>query len=435
MLIHGWGRHLARMAEICHPFTRSQAAACVAGAGSGPLIARGGGRSYGDSALAERVMDTSCLNLLLDFDATGGVVRCSAGVTLAELLEVIVPKGWFLPVTPGTRFVSIGGAIASDVHGKNHHRDGCFSNFVEEIDLLLGDGDIVTCSVSRCAELVHASCGGMGLTGVILAATIRLKAIGTAFIEQTTIRTGNLRDTLALLAEHRSRTYSVAWIDCLATGAATGRSLLMLGEHAEGGGLGTRRTETLSVPLDMPDLLMNRYAGRTFNALYYHLARCPDESRRRHYEAFFYPLDNIRHWNRLYGERGFVQYHFVLPEMAGWEGIPLILNKISDSRYGVFLAVIKLLGEANKNYLSFPMKGYSLALDFKMAEGLLEFLQALDAIVLDYGGRLYLTKDSRMSAEMFKRTYPDWEAFQEVRERHGARGKFRSCQSVRLGLD
>lgn len=433
MLIQGWGRYPRIDAAPYAPQTLGAAAHWLTD--TQPLIARGLGRSYGDSALAPRTLETSQLHHLLGFNKHSGLLDCQAGVSLSEILTVFVPHGWFLPVTPGTRFVSVGGAIASDVHGKNHHLDGCFSTCVESIELLLADGSQVHCSQLERPELFRATCGGMGLTGVIVAATLRLRRIGSAYIEQTTHKACNLLEALELFEAHHSNTYSVAWIDCLARGAALGRSLVMLGEHAQEGSLHLRQKTTLRVPFEMPGGLLNRYTMQAFNSLYYQRARQAETHQRVSYEDFFYPLDGIRQWNRLYGRNGFLQYQFVLPRAAGQVGLQAILQRIADSRRGSFLAVLKAFGPANDNLLSFPIEGYTLALDFKLETGLLPLLEELDAMVLDHGGRLYLTKDARMSEATFKRSYPNWQTFQEIRAEIGALGRFASLQSHRLGLD
>lgn len=435
MLTHGWGRYPVMDAEIRSPATRTAAAALLASWQERQLIPRGMGRSYGDSALAESIVSTAHLNLLLDFDANNGTVRCSAGVTVAELLDIFLPRGWFLPVTPGTKFVSIGGAIASDVHGKNHHADGCFSEFVDNFDMLLASGDIVNCSRERHADLFHATCGGMGLTGIILEATLKLKQVRSAFIEQTTFKARDLEDAFSLFETHRGATYSVAWIDCLARGKQMGRSLVMLGEHAGEGGLGTQPKRPMTVPFDMPAPLLNRFSIGAFNALYYGRVLASRSARRMHYEPYFYPLDGILHWNRLYGKRGFVQYQFVLPKESGMAGMHAVLNAISASGRGSFLAVLKAFGRENANLLSFPIEGYTLALDFKLEDGLFSLLDELDAMVLDHGGRIYLAKDARMNMQTFKRSYSRWEAFQSIRAQYGALGKFTSRQSQRIGLE
>lgn len=434
MLTHGWGRYPVVDAEIRSPSTRSAATALLASSTS--LIPRGMGRSYGDSALADRIVGTAHLNLLSDFDASSGTLRCGAGTTLADLLDVFLPRGWFLPVTPGTKFVSVGGAIASDVHGKNHHVDGCFSEFLDSFDLLLASGDIVNCSRERHEDLFRATCGGMGLTGMIIDVTLRLRRVGSAFIEQTTLKARNLDEAFALFDAHRNATYSVAWIDCVAQGdSRMGRSLVMLGEHAAQGALTVHSKSPMTVPVDMPAALLNRFSISAFNALYYHRVRADRSRTLIRYDPYFYPLDGILHWNRLYGKRGFVQYQFVLPKPAGVMGMRTILRAIAASGRGSFLAVLKAFGAENANLLSFPMEGYTLALDFKLDDGLFPLLDELDAMVLDHGGRIYLSKDARMSAQTFRKSYPRWEAFQSTRAQYGALGKFASRQSQRLGLE
>jgi decaprenylphospho-beta-D-ribofuranose 2-oxidase len=433
--ISGWGRYPRADVDVVAPVSIATARAALHADSDRPLIARGLGRSYGDSALAPRVMSTRNLDLLLDFSEGTGQVRCGAGVSLAELTEVFLPRGWFLPVTPGTKFVTVGGAIASDVHGKNHHVDGCFSNYVDRFELLAADGEVLTCSRTTRPELFNATCGGMGLTGIILEAALRLRRVSSAFIEQTTFKTGNIRDTLALFEAHQHHTYSVAWIDNLASGAALGRSLLMVGDHVPDAALRAEPRRSVSIPMDMPTQLLNHYTIRAFNALYYHRVQREKTQRRVSYEEFFYPLDRIHHWNRLYGKRGFTQYQFVIPKSAGLEGLTTIAKRIAASQRGSFLSVLKLFGSANANPLSFPMEGYTLALDFKVEEPLFALLDELDAIVLDFGGRLYLAKDARMRAATFKRSYSGWEQFQDIRARYHMQERFRSHQSRRLGLD
>jgi decaprenylphospho-beta-D-ribofuranose 2-oxidase len=431
--VHGWGRYPIVDAEIDSPSDASGFAAALRQA-TYPVTPRGMGRSYGDSALSGRIINCCDLNDIRAIDLQAGIVRCGAGLTLSDLLTFTVPKGWFLPVTPGTKFVTMGGAIASDVHGKNHHLEGCFSESVDSFDLMLTGGEILTCTRTHHADLFHATFGGMGLTGIIIEATLRLKPISSSFVEQTTFKARNLEEALRLFDMHSKATYSVAWIDCLAAAPAMGRALLMLGEHSEFGALSLPDKRPLSVPFDFPTQALNRFSIKVFNWLYYHRIRKSRSSQRVHYESFFYPLDGIHGWNRLYGKRGFLQYQFVIPKDAGLEGLTTLLKRIVDSRKGSFLAVLKLFGKENQNLLSFPIEGYTLSVDFKMDGGLLELLDELDAIVLDYGGRVYLAKDARMKETTFKRSYPRWMQFQEVRSQYGVRETFSSLQAQRIGL-
>ncbi|WP_226662620.1 FAD-binding oxidoreductase [Microbulbifer aggregans] len=402
-------------------------------AGEQSLIGRGLGRSYGDSALAHTTLHSLYLDHFRFFDKKIGLLRCSSGTTLASILELIIPEGWFLSVTPGTKFVTVGGAVASDVHGKNHHLDGCFSEFVESIKLATPNG-VVECSRNQNASLFYATCGGMGLTGLILEVEIRLKRVPSSFIDATTIKTKNLEETVEILEENHSSTYSVAWIDCLTTGSGLGRSLVMLGEHTKEGGLVVGKKAKLSVPFDMPDFFLNGLTMQAFNSAYYHRMTKVRSHAIVHYEPYFYPLDGILNWNRLYGAGGFLQYQFVIPKEAGIEGLSAILSRLSASKKGSFLAVLKMFGTENCNHLSFPLGGYTLALDLKLSREVLSLLDELDEIVVAYGGRVYLAKDARMSKEVFRKSYPRWEKFSELRRQWGAHKHFNSTQSQRLGL-
>jgi decaprenylphospho-beta-D-ribofuranose 2-oxidase len=432
MELYGWGRYPRQQANLALPLSATQCLATLAS--SAPLIAHGLGRSYGDSALAAQVLGTRYLDQFAAFDAATGMLTCAGGVSLDAILRMFVPRGWFLPVTPGSRFVTVGGAIASDVHGKNHHGVGTFGIHVQRLELLLGNGERVNASPTDNAELFHTTCGGMGLTGIILSATLQLKPIVASDILQATIKAPNLEAVLEAFAANAASTYSVAWIDCLARGTSLGRSLLMLGEHATDGPLTVQAKPPTPVPFGLLAPMLNRTSVQAFNSLYYGRVRQTVSKQRIAFEQFFYPLDAIGQWNRLYGKPGFVQYQFVLPQAAGVTVLRQLVERIAKSGRGSFLAVLKVFGPANANYMSFPQAGYTLALDFKVEPAVFELLDELDVIVLHHGGRLYLAKDARMSAATFKASYPNWQAFEEVRARWHAHGKFASAQSRRLGL-
>ncbi len=406
-------------------------------------IPRGNGRCYGDSALAGDIISTLRHNKFLAFDDQAGLLSCQAGVTLAEVLAVIVPRGWFLPVTPGTKFITVGGAIASDVHGKNQHKDGTFSDHVTHLDLLLSDGRVAGCSPHENPELFWSTCGGMGVSGLILNATFRLRRIETAYIREETIRAANLDELMDLFETSETWTHSVAWIDCLARGRAMGRGILMRGEHA---GYKDLETETqrrhplairsklkLNVPFNFPNLALNRLTMTAFNLAYYHHHPAKPVKHLVDYDTFFYPLDTIANWNRIYGKRGFTQYQFILPRTAGRTGLATLLGAIADSGAGSFLAILKLYGP-QRGYIPFAMAGYSLALDFPIRPRLFALLDELDKLVLAYGGRLYLTKDVRMSRDMFLAGYPQAEAFIQQIKQSNPQAKFRSRQSDRIGV-
>jgi FAD/FMN-containing dehydrogenase len=299
---------------------------------------------------------------------------------------------------------------------------------------MLPGGEIARCSRDTHADLFRATCGGMGLTGVIVSARFRLQRVDSAMIDQTVVRARNLGHILELFDEYAGWTYSVAWIDCLARGQAMGRSLLMVGEHARDHDLRLPRGPRLTVPVDLPSCTLNRYSVLAFNALYYGRMRQDLVRNRASIDGFFYPLDAVHDWNRIYGRSGFTQYQFVLPREGGAEGMAEVLRRISASGLGSFLAVLKLFGPENGNPLSFPREGYTLALDFRIEPRLFPLLDALDAVVLDHGGRLYLTKDVRMSPDTLARGYPRLDEFRAVRRRHGLEGAFESLQSKRLRI-
>lgn len=398
------------------------------------FIPYGNGRSYGDSALNENIIHVRPRDYFLSFDDECGLLHVQAGVLLSEILESFVPRGWFLKVTPGTKLITVGGAIASDVHGKNHHVEGCFSECVQEFRIMLADGEIVTCSKETTPELFKATCGGMGLTGVILDARIYLKKINSKYIEQTTIKTKNLKETFEAFEEYSDKTYSVAWIDCLAKGDQIGKCLLMVGDFKDDGKLDYQNSAKRTIPFNFPSFALNNLSVRVFNWLYYGKVKERVSKQRVDIDTFFYPLDAIGHWNRIYGKNGFTQYQFILPKEQSYEGLEAILKTISDSGKGSFLAVLKLYGKANDNYLSFPIEGYSLALDFKIEKGLFELLDKLDEIVVEHEGRIYLTKDVRVSKETFEKGYPQIETFRAYRKEQNMESKFQSLQSKRVGI-
>jgi decaprenylphospho-beta-D-ribofuranose 2-oxidase len=398
------------------------------------LIPRGNGRSYGDSALNDNIINVTQKNYFLDFNEKNGLLHVQAGVLLSDILEYLVPRGWFLKVTPGTKFITVGGAIASDVHGKNHHIEGCFSECTQEFNIMLADGSVIACSKEVTPELFKATCGGMGLTGVILDAKIYLKKIGSQYIDQTTIKTKNLKETFEAFEKYRNEPYSVAWIDCLARGDKIGKCLLMVGNFRNDGRLDYKIKKQKIIPFNFPLFALNNWSVKAFNWLYYNKVKKRVSKQEVNIDTFFYPLDSIGHWNRIYGRHGFVQYQFILPKEVSYKGLEEILSVISKSGKGSFLAVLKLYGKVNDNWLSFPIEGYSLALDFKVEKGLFKLLDKLDEIVVKYEGRIYLTKDARVSKEVFEKGYSKIDVFRQYRKENQMNVKFQSLQSKRVDI-
>jgi decaprenylphospho-beta-D-ribofuranose 2-oxidase len=405
------------------------------------FIPRGNGRCYGDASLAKTTISTLKFDKILSFNKTAGIFECQSGLMLDQILEVIVPGGWFLPVTPGTKFITVGGAVASDVHGKNHHIDGSFSNHILEMDIVLASGDTITCTRAINHDLFEATCGGMGLTGIISRVKFKLKKIETSYIRQKQIKAGNLEELIGLFDEYKDYNYSVAWIDCLKKGPHFGRSILMLGEHAGLNDLDEKQNKDplrlpkkkqINFPFNLPSWVLNAFTVKAFNFLFYSKNFKREINNVIGYEPFFYPLDAILHWNRGYGKKGFVQYQFVLP-LESKKGLVEILNRISDKGLGSFLAVLKVFGK-QESIISFPREGYTLALDFPVKEGLFEFLDELDQIVLQYGGRLYMSKDARMKPGILQHGYPDLKKFKDIVRKFNPDGMIHSLQSDRLYL-
>ncbi|CAL9462035.1 FAD-binding oxidoreductase [Streptomyces cellulosae] len=442
--VTGWGRTAPSSARLVRPRTFEEAALAVRGCGARGGIARGLGRAYGDAAqnAGGEVFDMTGLDRIHTIDADGGTVLCDAGVSLHRLMEVLLPLGWFVPVTPGTRYVTVGGAIGADIHGKNHHVSGSFSRHVLSFELLTADGQVRT--VVPGTPLFEATAGGMGLTGVILTATVRLQPVRTTWMSVDTERASDLDDLMARLADtdHRYR-YSVAWIDLLARGRATGRAVLTRGDHAPLEALPhAARREPLSfrtsrlpaAPSFVPEGLLSRTTVGLFNELWFRKAPRARTGELQRIPAFFHPLDGVPHWNRIYGRGGFVQYQFVVGH-GREDTLRRIVRRISQRRCPSFLAVLKRFGDADPGWLSFPVPGWTLALDIPASlPGLGAFLDELDEEVAAAGGRVYLAKDSRLRPDLLAAMYPRLDDFRALRAELDPRGVFTSDLSRRLCL-
>jgi FAD/FMN-containing dehydrogenase len=388
---------------------------------NGTTLAYGNGRSYGDSCLAasDQVVHMRYLDRFIDADWQTGVVRAEAGATLDDVLQLAVPRGWMLPVTPGTKYVTLGGAVANDVHGKNHHVRGTFGRHVRRFGLQRSEREPLECSPGENAELFAASIGGLGLTGVITWVEIQLMPIRSSRVSVTSIRFGNLDEFFALSEELDSKyEYSVAWIDCLSRGASLGRGIFMVGDHADNDVLHLPVKKKRAVPVTPPISLINPLTLRAFNALYYNRQQQKTVQSEVDYDSYFYPLDSLLEWHRIYGKRGFQQYQCVLPQAHSRDGMHAILDAIGRSGTGSFLAVLKRCGDiVSPGLLSFPMAGASLALDFPQHdERNRRLFERLDAIVREAGGRLYPAKDAHMSASDFQHAYPAWHQLEALRD-------------------
>lgn len=440
MKLSGWGRYPTIDAQVTAPRSTDELANLVQ---QGSAIARGNGRAYGDSAVsATNTLHMKHFNRMLAFDADTGQLVAEAGVLLADVIEAFLPRGWFPSVTPGTKFVTLGGMIAADIHGKNHHKDGSFGAYVDWIDVVTGDGGVQRCSETENTELFEWTVGGMGLTGVVLRAAIRLRPVTSAWIEQTTLVADSITHAIELFEQSQDATYSVAWIDCLQTGKDLGRSLVMLGEHAEASAvppryrkhpLQTPAKRKLSIPVDFPGWTLNSSSVRAFNALYYWTRKRKPQRQLMDWDSYFYPLDAILGWNKIYGRRGFAQFQCVIPLSHAEDGLTELLAATASAGAGSFLAVLKRLG-AQESRFSFPMKGYTLALDFPVNSKTLALMDELDSITLRHNGRFYLAKDSRMQRDVFLKSEHRADDYSKYRRGEGASAAYSSAQSERLGL-
>jgi len=409
-----WGRYPKIAHQHVHkPAWNDQVPDVLETAASGSLLPYGLGRSYGDSCLnADReLIDCRRLNRILGFDEATGMLRCESGVSLSDIIDVFLPKGWFLPVTPGTRFVTVGGAIANDVHGKNHHCAGTFGAHIRQIGLHRSNDGLVVCNSEDNSDMLRATIGGLGLTGVIAWADIQLKPVAGPWIDSESIPFQSLNTFLDLSRDSNERfEYTVAWLDCFA--GKDLRGIFFRGNHSADRGKNLHRKHSPKLPFALPAWMLNRYSVKAFNSAYYKIHAAHQGTSVVPYDTFFYPLDSIRQWNLLYGARGFLQYQCVIPEtnVAAFEEL---LDHIARSGMGSFLGVLKQFGAAAPaGMLSFPRPGLTIALDFAMrGERTLELLQSLDEIVLQSGGALYPAKDARMSPAMFEASFPRWRRF------------------------
>ncbi|MGC4089126.1 MAG: FAD-binding oxidoreductase [Polyangiaceae bacterium] len=439
--LYGWGANARPECALLEPETPKQVAAWLDSSGS---IARGLGRSYGDAATNARgqVLGLTHLDRFLAFDEPSGTLTCEAGVSLEQIIRTFAPRGFFPMITPGTKHVTVGGCIANDVHGKAHHAQGTFSSCVQSMNVLLASGEVVHCSREQNSELFWGSFGGMGLLGVVLSATLRLRKIETTYFRQRSIRVRDLEEMLAVLDEQdQSFPYSVATIDVFATGARLGRGVVTVGDHARldelPSGLRTQSLRGLSdakltVPFELPEFFLNRLSIRVVNAIV--LAIQSGAKPFGHFEGFFYPLDLLLHWNRGYGRRGFTQYQFVIPFEAGPGRLRELLSTIFSAGELPFLNILKRFGKASEGLLSFPREGYTLAIDFPIRQHTAALFKKLDAMVLDAGGRVYLGKDSFLDADMFRAMYPALDRFLAVKAKYDPHGVFTSDLARRVGL-
>jgi decaprenylphospho-beta-D-ribofuranose 2-oxidase len=435
LTLSGWGRYPQAETLAFRPERRPDLAACLPGL-DGNLIARGAGRSYGDQALngGGTTILTERLDRMISFDPETGRLVTEPGVTFATLLDVFLPRGYLTPVSPGTSYATLGGAIANDVHGKNHDRMGSFSDHVAWVELLLPSGETKRVSEHEDPALFRATIGGAGLTGIITSLAVDLMRVPSNAVDLTERRVADLDQFIALLAEARANsTYSVGWIDALAKGRELGRGILETAELSATP-IAAKPRRQIGIPVNFPRMALNSLSVRAFNQLYY--SRVPAAGRQRHIgiSEFLYPLDAVANWNRIYGKPGFSQFQCVLPDATAPAGLRKMLEAVSAAGAASFLAVLKTLGRQGKGMLSFPMPGFTLALDFPRRRGTEALLAELERLTLEAGGRIYLAKDSALSAEGMAAMYPELSAFRMVLSEIDPDRQIGSDQARRLRL-
>ncbi len=446
MEIEGWGRNPRAKALCARPEDRDELLVAFADRDERGLMARGLGRSYGDNPLIEggRVILTERLDRMLDFDPETGWLQVEAGVSLKDIITTFAPRGWFPKVVPGTWFVTVGGAVANDIHGKNHHVAGSFADHVRQVELLTGTGEIVTCDAHTQPELFWATVGGLGLTGIMLSMEIQLERIECEWIEMESIRVRNLAEFLEVSADSKRFSHTVSWLDITRGGDSLGRGLFMRGGWARSdqapsgdllGELKHKLEPVLRYPITGPEHLLNKASILAFNEAFYRKQLKRHAQAIQHYEPFFFPLDFVHDWNKAYGDRGFFQYQMVVPPDPEARVLRAALEEIHRAGAYSFLAVMKEFGEGSHPWLSFPRPGHFIAMDFpNTGPELLALFERLDQMVIEAGGRVYLGKDARMSRESFRRMYPDWEEWKAVRDSWDPSGVFKTGQGIRLGL-
>ena len=424
MKLSGWGKYPIKNTEVLKPKNIKELIDTLNG---DQVIARGNGRSYGDSSIGiSKTIDMKNFNKIISFNNKEGYLIAESGVILQDIIKKTLPNGWFPYVTPGTKFATLGGMIAADVHGKNHHKDGNFSNFVKWIELVNSKGELIRCSKNENSEIFEWTMGGMGLTGIILKAAIKLRSISTGWIKQKIIATKNLDETINLFETNESATYSVAWVDCFQKkGKHIGRSIFTIGEHASLEDLNKNKKKdpfkvskkiNFTMPFHLPSWSLNNWTIKIFNSIYYWLNKRKKTNNLIDWDSYFYPLDKILEWNKMYGRKGFAQYQCVIPKENSRNGLLEILETMCETKIGSFLTVLKKFGPEQGKF-SFPMDGYTIAMDFPINNKTLSLMNRLDEITSKYGGRIYLAKDSRMSKETLFETEKRLKNFDNLRKK------------------
>ena len=432
-MINGWGRYGNYKTKLYKPKTVSLVKKKLKKSLTESFICRGLGRSYGDSSINNRIIDLSNIKKKFKISKKKKEITCTSNFSIKELLPILLEENFFLKVTSGTQYVTIGGAIASDIHGKNHHKDGSFCDHVNEIEVLLANGKIIKCSKTKNKNLFFSTCGGMGLTGIILSAKIQLLKIPSNFIKETAIKSNSLKETLNYFKKYNHKKYIVSWIDTSAKNKNLGRGIIYIGEHTQQKHKYFLKQRPFKLNFNFPNFFLNNFFLKLLSKVFF--TKC--ERYKQHIveiKKYFYPLDNIEEWNKVYGKKGFVQIQILVSNKNLIKNLTKIILFFQQKKQVSFVSTLKKMGKRNKNLLSFPGEGYTITFDIKNNTNLKKFYYELEGVLLKMNAKIYLTKDTLMTKEYFQKTYPDKNKFIKHKKFYDPNFKFSSYQSKRLGI-
>ena len=433
MYISGWGNNLQVKSNTLYPKNINEIIGIIKDYKSKGILVRGMGRSYGDVALNENIISLKFFKKILELDEKKGLLKCSSNATISEINDLIISKGWFLNITPGSKFVTVGGAIANDVHGKNHHKDGSFSDYIEEFDIIKENGQMVSCSNKMNSEMFHATCGGLGLTGIITSVKIKLLKINSKNIDVKIVKTNNFEQTIQKLNDLKDYKYLVAWTDTLSK-KNNGRSIIFCGEHSNDGDLNYKKQKSFKIPALFGSFLLNSICVKIFN-LFYYLFHKNNHQLKKDINNFFYPLDTVNGWNKLYGKDGFTQVQILIKQNKNNKNLlEEIINYFREKGFYSYLTTLKEYGEGNSNLLSFGEKGLSITLDIALGSNFSDVYRNFEKKFSNEYIKIYLAKDSFMSKTFFKNTYSNLNNFIEFQKKVNPKSTFKSKLSKRLGL-
>ncbi len=432
-MITGWGNYIHKKfkTNIYYPKNIVDLKKILGKKSYKSMAIRGNGRSYGDSSIGKKIISIRDFNKKIKIDNKNKILYCSANCTMGEINEVLIKRNFFFRVTPGTKFVTIGGAIASDIHGKNHHLEGSMSETIKEIELLLSNKTVIKCSKTKNKEIFKATLGGMGLTGVILNAKIKLKKITSEYIYERKVVSKNLKETIEHFEKYRNWEYIVSWVDMSAENLSLGRGITYLGKHTNNKIIINKKDRTFNI--FFPSFFLNNFFLKIYNKLFFHLSKI-NKQRKIHLNQYFYPLDKIKNWNKLYGKNGFIQIQVLLKKKNILKNLTRLIEFFQINNKYSFITSLKKLGKKNNNYLSFPEYGYTIAMDIKYSSNIEEFHKKLENELKKINAKLYLTKDSLMRSNYFKSTYPELHKFKKIKIKIDKRKFFQSSQSKRLSI-